>query len=465
MSKKELLASSLGQLADLCFTISGLVIDDESSSSASTSAKKVAGPSASKLSPTAAVFKPSGKGTTAGNQGSKCAVSEDWDSVPDLVSVGSEILPTYRQVAGGPQTVLVTPVRSGSRAKSVGSVSSKVVMALPFTTVAEFEAIWQSLASEQERMNAETAALQQGNDALKIAALLKRDQRNASVLAAVTAQLAQSQQASGVASAKASPPPKFENKGKDVSIRQWLPMIEDYLAATPNNQYLRLASSYLGGKPRSYWVSQYEAYTAANPQQEPDNARQFFRDVMIRGYGIRDPIQSYFDTWNKLRQGPDQSVDEYNVAFEQALVDLGTRITDEDTKIEHYRAGLQSDLREMCRTDPAGERWTTLQALARYATLQWPTIEARLARLKSSQPSSKVDGKRKSSGGSHGRSSKAKLGVALTDEQRDYNMKHRLCHKCGKPGHIARDCDEEVPQNNAGKGKGKAKVAKSREDF
>ena len=74
-----------------------------------------------------------------------------------------------------------------------------------------------------------------------------------------------------------------------------------------------------------------------------------------------------------------------------------------------------------------------------------------------------MGGKRKASGGSPGRSSKAKVStVRLTDEQLEYNMKHRLCHKCGKPDHIAADCPEQGVQN---KGKGKAKQNKSGEGF
>ena len=86
---------------------------------------------------------------------------------------------------------------------------------------------------------------------------------------------------------------------------------------------------------------------------------------------------------------------------------------------------------------------------------------------KASRASTKpvVGGKRKSTGGSPGRSSKARVSAVLSDEQLAHNMKHRLCHKCGKPGHIARDC-ESPSQDKSSKGKnGKAKQKKSGEDF
>jgi hypothetical protein len=42
--------------------------------------------------------------------------------------------------------------------------------------------------------------------------------------------------------------------------------------------------------------------------------------------------------------GPSQSVTEYNVDFQQALTDLAGHVTDEQVKVEKYRAGLQNDL-------------------------------------------------------------------------------------------------------------------------
>ena len=478
MSKKERLASSLDQLSDLCFTISELVISDSSEGEA-------AKPSTSALSVEAPAFIPSGKDVGASAiQGSKpSAISEDWENIPELPSVTVDSVdtpPTFSQVVGGSQSVYVTPVR----AQSVDSVSSKsmanvqpanvppVVQAPNYATCtgAQFDAYWNGLPTDAAKIAAETVALATGNDQVKLACLLHRDNRNQARLLQVTNQLGAAQaaaqnaqnMANAVAAAKASPPPKFENKEKDMIIRQWLPLMEEYLRDTPADQYLRMASSYLNGKPRSYWMSQYEAYHTANANQEPPNVRQFFRDTMIRGYGLRTPDQKYWDTWNKLTQGTG-SVDDYNVAFEQALVDLAGQVTDEQVKIEHYRAGLQADLREMCRVSPAdGTRWQTLNALMTYATLQWPVIESRLAKRKATQPTKVVGGKRKSSGGSPGRSSKARVSVVLTDEQLQYNMKHRLCHKCGKPGHIAADCTSEDSQS---KGPGKGKQNKSGKDF
>ena len=166
---------------------------------------------------------------------------------------------------------------------------------------------------------------------------------------------------------------------------------------------------------------------------------------------------SHWDTWNSLKQGS-TSVDEYNIAFEQAATNLAAEITDEQVKIEKYLSGLQIDLKELCRTSPQGTRWNALVDLMTFATLQWPVVEERIKK----RPSTKsVAGKRKASGSGPGKTSKARLSAALTDEQYAHNMANRLCHNCGKPNHVAADCTEE--SQDSGKSGGKQK--KGRKDF
>jgi hypothetical protein len=156
--------------------------------------------------------------------------------------------------------------------------------------------------------------------------------------------------------------------------------------------------------------------------------------------------------------GPSQSVTEYNVDFQRALTHLAEHGTDKQVKIEKYRAGLQHDLKQLCRASPTGARWARLQDLMQYATLQWPVVQERIAKSKkSSQEPTKVGGKRKASGsaGAKGsdRSSKPKLGAngKMSDEQYQKDMAEKLCHICNQPDHIARNC----PQNKkAKKGRG-----------
>ena len=486
MSKKERIASSLDRITDLCFTISELAIGENSEEE-----EENAGASTSSLSPEAAAFEPSRKGKEKVSGEEEPIPEEDegcfdreweWDSIPDLPSE-SDVPPSYSQVAGSSsQSVWVTPLCQSIRELSVDSGESSPMAAnipnMVGMTVAQFDQYYNGLQNDPARIVAETQALQQGTDAVRIAVLLKRDNRNHQDLTAMQGQVAAANQAAqqaqqqaaaaaaaqaGVAGAalglKASPPSKWENKASQPPILEWFDQIEDYLRAAPNPDYLRLAASYLNGKPRSYWSSQYAVYQRANPGLYLANARQFFRDTMTRGYGLRTPIQSYWDTWNGLKQGS-TSVDEYNVAFEQAVTNLAADITDEQIKIEKYRSGLQVDLKELCRTSPNGTRWANLRDLMEYATLQWPTIEERMRR-KPAQSTKSVAGKRKTPGGGPGKTSKARLSAALTDEQYAHNMANRLCHKCGKPDHIARDCTEEAQEgSNSGK-----KQKKSKKDF
>ena len=489
MSKKERLASLLDRVTDLCFSISELGIGESSEG-------EVAKPSASVLSPEAPVFKPSGKGKEGVDQEQKrlTSVAEEWDSVPELPSASVDSHPTFSQVVecgsqSGSQSVYVTPVRRVVRATSVDSAESVVTMAgvppvagappaaavppvqpnFATCTAAQFEAYWHALATDNARITAENAALLAGNDRVSVAVLLHKDERNTGRIARLNNQLnitnAAVAAANAQAAARASPPTKWENKDSGPNIREWLPLIEDYLRDTPNAEYLRIASSYLNGKPRSYWVSQWEAYQAQHVDQPyPANARQVFRQIMETGYGLRTPEQSYWDTWNKLSQGSG-SVDEYNIAFQQALTNLRNEITDEQVKVERYRARLQVDLKEVCRISPLGTRWANLNAIAEYATIMWPIVESRMKKRQASQPTKSVAGKRKSSGGGSGgsgRSSRAKLSVAISDEQYAKDMEGRLCHKCHQSGHIARDCDQDVPDS---KGKGQKGGKKFRKDF
>jgi hypothetical protein len=79
--------------------------------------------------------------------------------------------------------------------------------------------------------------------------------------------------------------------------------------------------------------------------------------------------------------GPNQSITDYNVDFQQALTDVAGHVTDEQVKIQKYRAGLQHNLRQLCRASPTGARWARLQDLMQFATLQWPVVQECIAKL------------------------------------------------------------------------------------
>lgn len=113
-----------------------------------------------------------------------------------MPSAGGDIPPSFSQVVGGSsQSVYITPVR---RAHTIDSVTSEVMAAPPpqpppnyqTVTAAQFEAYWNGLPSEAVQIGAETSALATGNDAIKIACLLHRNNRNQIHMGQVTQQLA-----------------------------------------------------------------------------------------------------------------------------------------------------------------------------------------------------------------------------------------------------------------------------------
>jgi hypothetical protein len=54
-----------------------------------------------------------------------------------------------------------------------------------------------------------------------------------------------------------------------MEIRKWFPVVEDYARTCNDGDYLRIVSSFLHGKPRSYFQSKYDAYKAANGGAKP----------------------------------------------------------------------------------------------------------------------------------------------------------------------------------------------------
>jgi hypothetical protein len=314
---------------------------------------------------------------------------------------------------------------------------------LAYQNAAQFLATWNAAPSDEAKDNLEQEAVSRSpaQDVQFAARLLinlqmqalvvrlnsKVNQAQGQVAAANT--LAWQAQAAAHSAAnvdrfRLAAPPKYGDKKKGKHVGHWSPVIEDYLQTASDADYIRLASSYLEGGPRALYTNVYEAYKRANGGAEPPNPRQFFCQTLEANHDLQDLDQKYWDTWNSLRMGPSQSVTEYNIDFQQALTDLAGYVTDQQVKIAKYRAGLQHDLKQLCRASPTGARWARLQDLMQYATLQWPVVQERIAKSKkSSQKPTKVGGKRKALGSAgakgSGRSSKPKLGASgkISDEQ------------------------------------------------
>ena len=95
-----------------------------------------------------------------------------------------DVPPSYSQVAGeSSQSVWVTPLCQPIRELSVDSGESSAMAAAGIPnmvgmTVAQFDQYYNGLQNDPARIAAETQALQQGSDAVRISVLLKRDNRN-----------------------------------------------------------------------------------------------------------------------------------------------------------------------------------------------------------------------------------------------------------------------------------------------
>jgi hypothetical protein len=61
--------------------------------------------------------------------------------------------------------------------------------------------------------------------------------------------------------------------------------VDSYLAECPDKDYLINASSFLAGKPRSFYQSKYDLQIKFGPPI--DSPVEFFREVMLSGYGLK----------------------------------------------------------------------------------------------------------------------------------------------------------------------------------
>lgn len=392
----------------------------------------------------------------------------------------------YRAAVRGPATCLVTPLSgrvarmaaAGGGAPGPGPIQQAIA---GMTTQLQFDNFYGTLPNDAARRSAENFGSVSAHAEVRLAAMIAKsayqDREIRALATAVNnannaAQQATQAAANAQAVAQAAgnrerwgpaSPGKFGNKTKDPDIRQWLAIVEDYLSRAPDADYLRSASSYLEGGPRLLYMSRLEAYRNANAGANPPDAqaRQWFRDTMEANYGLQNLEQKHWDTWNSLRMTSGMEFQEYVVQFQQALSDLADHVQDEQVKIEKFRGGLISDLREITRTSPMGTRWATLQELITYAGLQWPQVKERMSRRRIPAPAQKIAGKRKGAGGG-GPSSRARLGAAAKSAgggaKSGDSKEPPKCFICHSPDHVVKDCPKKKGRKS-GNGRQAGRVA------
>ena len=402
---------------------------------------------------------------------------------------------SYREAVLHAGACFVTPLSSRGESSRGSGVMAAVPGAIAMAAIqarvqacvndAAFETMYNGEAREAARRAMETFGMQHPDAGVRLAATQRRQTHQEAEIVNLQAGLAAAntaaQNAANAAAAaqavaaaagnadrfRPANPPKYGNKDKDPDIRQWLNIVEDYLRTCPDDEYLRLASSYLEGGPRMLWQTRYGAFKAGRahlPNPEPPIPRQFFRQTLEANYGLADQEQKHWDAWNSLKMTSGMEFTEYVVHYQQALTDLADHVQDEQIKIEKFREGLIPALKEITRTSPAGGRWPDLQALITYAGLQWPQVKERIQRRKSvPTPATKVAGKRRG-GGSGSGAKKGRLGAASDSSKasgKDAEEKPRLCYVCKSPDHIASACPKRKEKK---KGKKAGRVAAAQSD-
>jgi hypothetical protein len=210
--------------------------------------------------------------------------------------------------------VLITPLAGRLRGGGPTSEGQTSELGEMIKTADQFLARWATL-SEEEREAFELEQTSNPEQAVVNEALKKNHLRTSQLLKTMAQQLSESksdaaaaraaadaaiaaeaQQAAQVSKSEAikrRAPPSYENKEKDLPIQKWLPIVESYLAECPDKDYLRNASSFLAGKPRSFYQSKYDLRIKSGPPI--DNPVEFFREscylamvlrMMFRGTGI-----------------------------------------------------------------------------------------------------------------------------------------------------------------------------------
>jgi hypothetical protein len=164
---------------------------------------------------------------------------------------------------------------------------------LAYASGAQFNVHWDACVTDQACAALEQEAISRSPiQDVQFAAMVKINLRLQATVGQLAGQVqaatAAAQAAGNVDCFRPAAPPKNGNKKQSGHVRQWTSMIEDYLCTASDADYIRLASSYLEGGPRSLWTSVYEAYKAAHGGAEPPNPCQFSRETLEANYGLQD---------------------------------------------------------------------------------------------------------------------------------------------------------------------------------
>ena len=251
--------------------------------------------------------------------------------------------------------------------------------------------------------------------------------------------------------------PKFSGKGKELNVRSWLASIDEVFAlygCTDACTKTRLASVCLLEPARSSWRS-----FASSLSEESRLSYDQFTKHLLMAYGGEDPERNAMGSLVKVEQGS-STVQEYYLRFQQYLAELG-----EQGKLPGrwetflFYSGLKQSLQEKLAVNPATlDKFTELQDLYK-AALQHSKVTGR-GNTNTTGVAAVVKGsKRPAPGPGAATSSEANKAArtsgapvqnrgdlqakALRFRVFTYTQANHLCLKCGQPGHVKAECNND----------------------
>jgi hypothetical protein len=218
------------------------------------------------------------QGASASSKGKAKVANPNWEDVPfnpvPITPLSSR--PRFSQVVGSSSEIPVVPpspisvaacaMANAGQAGGAQPVGGNPPPPLAYASGAQFNALWNAAVTDQARAALEQEAITRSPiQDVQFAAMVKINLRLQGTVGQLAGQVAAAtvaaQAAGNVDRFRPAAPPKYGNKKQSGHVRQWTPLIEDYLRTAPDADYIRLASSYLEGGPGSLWTTVYEAVT------------------------------------------------------------------------------------------------------------------------------------------------------------------------------------------------------------
>jgi hypothetical protein len=236
--------------------------------------------------------------------------------------------------------------------------------------------------------------------------------------------------------------------GKTSELEDWLDSVEIYLAlyglGDDRIQYM-VVLQFMSPDVKN-WVKTLEIASWTRLQRS-----------MLEYYA--DPLEEEraWSSLNKLQQTA--SVKDYTEKFLQLVVKIGKSVSKED-RLRRYVEGLKDEVRITIRIGMIEGRYTTFNQMKSAAEALdyelWrnrsrATTERTHARGNASKGPSGNHGGASSSGTNNhnnprrfpSKVNSLQKSYSLSKEETAKRLEKNLCFRCGKPGHIARDCPDK----------------------